>query len=739
MELFNYLLKVSACSALFFAVYLIVLRKLTFFKINRFYLLGSLLISFIIPTMQFTVEREVAQTEVLNEPVLTQQVELTSSNIQAPITFNTTTVEQEIEQIEWLSLLPYLYGIVVASLLLLTAWRIFRLIQHTKYAVKEINGLKLVAKEKGFTNCSFFNYVFIDENSLTETELGVLLAHEEVHAKQYHSIDKLVLMIVKAFLFFNPIVYLYDKALEEAHEYEADETTSQNTGTALYASLLLKLAVSKSATPLIHNFVKSPIKQRIKMLFNPKSKNMKKLAYLLALPIGLGLIWGFTVKITPIIKTIVNQETPSRKDELIGKTVKGKVMGFEKLKLGEVLNLQVGSTIIPISSYRFKDKVKIGDEITVLIAGKAMLPPPVTTRTETDTKGNKSVSTEKASYMASKVFGTNGKLIYETPRYAFLYEANRARYAWSNIKSIEKNANGTINKIVLFNKEFTINLNVAAQKFKSDDFKKGDSIVVKFIGEKLTGEKTYTTDKMIAMYSWPKKHELINKTLYPKFYHENGKQKVYDRSGKQIVDHDDLNLAKVNSTPVFPEPVILSSTDVQVFGKTSTLLITGAKMKIFNGDLEAEYIEMDNKKGIVTAKGAKFTKEKGYLIKSDLMIFDTKRGTFTVNSPTSSRKPNSAAFELLSKYKFTKSDSIKAITIMDDAIIYTGNIKMKIDNYLINARIISVNSDSNIIKAYLGSLTNGDQPSRKAEMIEFDLITKEIKLDNKFTLHEDKN
>ncbi|HTM97939.1 MAG TPA: M56 family metallopeptidase, partial [Pedobacter sp.] len=611
MELFSYLLKVSACSVLFFAFYLLVLRKLTFFKINRFYLLFSVLLSFVIPALQITIEREVVAGNAVEQPIAAQDVDLGGPAFQGTIQVGTGPVSYEEKQFDWYGLLPYLYGSIVAVLLLLTVWRIYQLLKHTSSAVKEINGLKLVAKQSGFTNCSFFNYVFIDENSLTQDELAALLAHEEVHAKQYHSADKLVLMVAKAVLWFNPVIYLYDKALEQVHEYEADEATSQNIGTEIYATLLLKLAISKSSNPLIHNFVKSPIKQRIKMLFNSKSKNMKKLAYLLALPIGLGLIWGFTVKITNHVKPFVQQERAAAPDTLIGKTFKGKVINFEKTKLGEVLNLKVGNSMISINCYNFKDKVNAGDEISVTLSGKAFAPPPVVSTATIDAKGKKSMSSEKAPYMVSKVTGDNGKIIYETPQYAFLYEANRARYAWSKIKTIEKDANGIINKIVLNDKHgFTINLNVTAQQFKSDDFKSGDEIVVKFIGEKLTGKKTFTTDKMIALYSWPnKKYELINKELYPKFYEENGKQKVYNKQGQTKITQE----VKTTYTPVkvFPKPILKTSSGVTVNNYKQIISVKDGVMNLFNGELRAKEIEINEVTGIITAKNAKFKTEKG--------------------------------------------------------------------------------------------------------------------------------
>lgn len=287
MEWLIYLFKVSVCSGLFFAFYLLFLQKLTFFKANRFYLLAALVLSFAIPTLNFEVER--AAPVIVNRVIIPQENPITNGvQVATPIVA---------QSFDWQFLLISTYKALVAVLLLITAWRLIQLLSFTRQPTRQVNGLKLVSKTNGFTNCSFFNYVFIDHNSLTDKELELLLKHEEVHAKQYHSFDKLLLMVTKAILWFNPIIYLYDKALEQTHEYEADEVTSQDFGTGPYATLLLKLAVARGNMPLIHNFVKSPLKERIKMLYNSKSKDMKKFRYVLAMPIGLVLVWGFAVNV----------------------------------------------------------------------------------------------------------------------------------------------------------------------------------------------------------------------------------------------------------------------------------------------------------------------------------------------------------------------------------------------------------------------------------------------------------
>ncbi|RZL47761.1 MAG: M56 family metallopeptidase [Pedobacter sp.] len=442
MELLTYLLKVSACTVLFFAFYLLVLRRLTFFKINRFYLLITLVLSFIIPTFNFTIEREVAATEVLFEPtIVTNQAQI------APVQPISQIASSPIveESFDWYAVLPYLYFGIVVSLLLIATWRILKLVKHTKNGLERINGLKIVSKTKGFTNCSFFNYVFIDNENLTKAELQVLLKHEQVHAKQLHSIDKVLLIIAKAFLWFNPVVYLYDKALEQAHEYEADETTSQSFGTEQYANLLLRLAIAKSEMPLVHNFVKSPIKARIKMLFNSKSKNMKKLIYLLAVPIGLGLLWGFTVKVVEITKSpepknaeTIDEKTKTIDSKLWGKTLKGKVKSILQTEVGEVLNFEHDKRVIRVFNYS-KDNVSVGDEIFIRINGT------VEGISITDAKGNIIKQLDSPCYGMDMMKTLDGKVLFDLEDKPFIFKgANMEFGKYKSERIVLNTVNGRI-------------------------------------------------------------------------------------------------------------------------------------------------------------------------------------------------------------------------------------------------------------------------------------------------------
>ncbi|MGQ7852885.1 M56 family metallopeptidase [Pedobacter sp. WC2501] len=619
MEWLTYLLKVTACTALFFGFYLVVLRKLTFFKINRFYLLASLFLSFIIPALQFEVKREMPmlETELVDMPDL-KPIQPAPVQLIQPI-----MVEYQpgvTSKIDWVVIMAYAYSGIALLLFLLCLWRLFVLLKHTGNYTKNSSGLKLITKTEGFTNCSFFNYVFINDADLSATDLSVLLKHEQVHARQYHSIDKIILMVFKSFLWFNPIVYLYDKALEQVHEYEADEITSADCGSEAYANLLLKLAISKSNMPLIHNFVKSPIKARIKMLFHAKSKNMKKLMYLLAIPVAVGLVWLFAVQV--VYAQNIKDESKSSKDFYEG-ALKGKVLNIKKETIGlYTFDLLSDGKIYPIEATTFKEKIKVGDELIVYISVKGF------NMRKMDKNGKVIAETNRPIYNATKITTFDGSLIYKQKieNHAFLYEANKARSASSKIKSIEKNVNGKIEKIVLNDGLFTINLNLKAQNIHNSYLKTGDQVLVKFIGEKLVSKNTYTTDKMIVLYSEPKKYTIKNEALYNRFYFSDGKQKV------AVVKNQTTEVAK----PVTPKIISFSKITGDVQHKISYM--ENVVIDISNCRLEAEYVELDQLNGKMIAKNSVLKAKDGESETAKIIVFNLRNGSYSAENGTGATK-----------------------------------------------------------------------------------------------------
>ncbi|QDW26684.1 hypothetical protein FFJ24_018400 [Pedobacter sp. KBS0701] len=715
MECLTYLLKVTACTVFFFGFYMLVLGKLTFFKINRFYLLATLLLSFIIPALRFEVKREMPmlETELVGMPDL-KPIQPAPVQLIHPI-----MVEYQPEvtsKIDWVRLIPYAYGAVALLLLLICLWRLFVLLKHTGSYTKNSNGLKLITKTKGFTNCSFFNYVFINAAGLSATDLSVLLKHEQVHARQYHSIDKIILMVFKSVLWFNPIVYLYDKALEQVHEYEADEITSADYGSEAYANLLLKLAIAKSDMPLIHNFVKSPIKDRIKMLFHSKTKNMKKLMYLLALPVAVVLFWLFAVQV--VYAQNIQEDKKLSKDFYKG-ALKGKVLDIKKEAIGlYTFYLLSEGNVYPIEATTFKEKIKVGDELIVYISAKGF------NIKKTDKNGKVIAETKEPIYNATKVTTLTGSLIYEQKieNHAFLYEANKARSASSKIKTIKKDANGKIEKIVLNDGFFTINLNLQTQNIKDDNFKAGDQVLVKFIGEKLVAKNIYSTDKMIVLYSEPKKYLIKNEVLYNRFYFNDGKQKA------AAIKNQPTEVAK----PVTPKIISFSKITGDVQHKVSYM--ENAVIDIVNCRLEAGYVELDQLNGKMIAKNAVLKAKEGGSATAKIIVFNLKDGSYRAENGEGKLGVNihDAVLEkdfltkLNDKVEYVANDSVK---MSKDRFIISlfGNARLFYKEIRLSGAKIVYNKKDNTVLVSDATMTSGDNKV-KADSLFFDIKTKKAKL-----------
>ncbi|RBQ10373.1 M56 family metallopeptidase [Pedobacter miscanthi] len=717
MESLIYLLKVTACTVLFFGFYLLVLRKLTFFKINRFYLLATLLLSFIIPALQFEVKREVV---AVNTEAYTEIPEIKPIN-PGPVQLIQPVMimydPQVTSQVDWSATVSYAYVGVASLLLLICLYRLFSLLKHTRGYTKNNDGLKLVPKTKGFTNCSFFNYVFIDGDALNAADLSVLLRHEQVHAKQYHSVDKIILMVFKSILWFNPIVYLYDKALEQVHEYEADEITSGDFGSQMYAGLLLKLAISKSDMPLIHNFVKSPVKARIKMLFHSKSENMKKLMYLLALPVALGLFWLFAVQVV-YAQNIKDQGKPS-KDFYEG-TLKGKVIKIEKGVIGGyTFDLLSDGKVYLIDATGFKDKIKIGDELAAYITAKAI------NFKKTDKSGKVIAQTDKPIYFPTKITTSNGTLIYEQKieKHAFIYEANKARSASSKIKSIQKSENGKIEKIVLNDGLFTINLNIKAQNITDKNLKVGDEVLVKFIGEKLVSGNTYTTDKMIVLYAQPKKYLIKNEALYNRFYFSDGKQKTTAVKNKPV---------EVSETAI---PKIISFSRIKGDVRNKISYMDNAVMELFNCRLEAEYVAFDQVNNKVMAKNGTLRSLDGKAtMKSTLFNFDLNKGSYTAENGSGKirkdlqeiRREKDLLSKLDNKVEYVANDSVK-MSKDKSVVSLFGNARLFYNEIKLSGSKIVYNKNTNTVLVNDATMSSGDNKV-KADSLSFDVKTKKAKL-----------
>ncbi len=279
-----YFLQSALISGGFLAVYHIFLKRDTLFTENRLFLLTGLVLAFLFPLIK------IQKTVVVSKPIL----------VAAVGTGTQTTVNPNIGIFGFENLMIYLYISVSMFLLARLVIRLYALKKLAKNASarKESPFIHMVT-EKRISPFSFFNYIFYNPRLFGHDELHSVLEHEKVHARQYHTLDILLLELLKIVFWFNPILWLYKNAVKQNLEYLADRYAIAGAeNKKSYQYLMLKQAVDPQEFSFTNSFYNSLIKKRIVMLNQNQSKKINVLKTLLVAPLLGLLLASFNVEET---------------------------------------------------------------------------------------------------------------------------------------------------------------------------------------------------------------------------------------------------------------------------------------------------------------------------------------------------------------------------------------------------------------------------------------------------------
>ncbi|WP_256002224.1 M56 family metallopeptidase [Pedobacter deserti] len=294
----HYLLQVNIYLVVFYGFYKLLLDKETYFTLNRIYLLSAGVFSVIIPFLR--IEWFVSQPAV--QPVYTGAVQINDYLAQVSLA---EAQPQSFGLGQWLVLI-YFTGV---------AFMIIRL------AVRLLSVKELLSRPSDGNAFSFFRTKLVDP---ALPGLSTINRHEEVHIRQWHTADLIFFELVSAFLWFNPVIYLYKKAAQNIHEYLADEAAAKFQGDKeQYALLLLSNAFKIPQSELVNSFFnKSLIKKRIFMLHKERSRKIGLIKYGLFLPLfAIALVMSSaTIRRSKQIKAIAD-EIPAEQPIAVAKRV----------------------------------------------------------------------------------------------------------------------------------------------------------------------------------------------------------------------------------------------------------------------------------------------------------------------------------------------------------------------------------------------------------------------------------
>lgn len=265
----KYILITTIATIVFYAIYYFFLRKESSHKFNRFYLLGSLVISLLIPFVRFTIPAPILETEqisALSELII--YIQLPEFTVSAQ-----TTSGWSLAKTYWTI---YLTGVAFfAFLFIVKLFKIGSLILQSK----KIRKGKYIFVEYKENNApfSFFNFIFMNLDVYNQEDKESIILHEKIHVRQCHSWDLIFVELLSIVLWFNPIIFMYKRSLQVIHEYLADHRVLQHgIKQDAYLDLLLRQLMYPNMSVRAQNFMRIPghhfnyllTKNRFKMLKN---------------------------------------------------------------------------------------------------------------------------------------------------------------------------------------------------------------------------------------------------------------------------------------------------------------------------------------------------------------------------------------------------------------------------------------------------------------------------------------
>jgi TonB family protein len=310
-ELLTYVFESGICLAVLFALYWLVLRKETYFRFNRIYLLGMVVVSCLLPLGQLNLYS--AETSA---PGLIPQV---ANAIHLPeLSGAIETTDARATAWNWPGLILAVYLTGACLLLLRTLLGIIKvqllkrsgnLVRHQGYSVAYLQG--------EIAPFSFFKTVYLNNTGLAEAEERHILNHEITHIRQLHTLDILFLELFLALFWFNPFMWFTRKALKSTHEYLADEgALNQASSPAPYQSLLLNQISGFRPLAVSHSF-NSNIKNRIAMMCKKKSGLLARLKALALLPALACLTLLFACNEQELLPEALETETPNLEEAVL--------------------------------------------------------------------------------------------------------------------------------------------------------------------------------------------------------------------------------------------------------------------------------------------------------------------------------------------------------------------------------------------------------------------------------------
>ncbi|WP_276483747.1 M56 family metallopeptidase [Paraflavitalea pollutisoli] len=290
---FIVLFKINLVLILFVAVYYAILRRLTYYGLNRFFLLLGILFSCSYPLMDLSGFFDASDKGAV--PELSRQ-------FRSMLTVEATPVY--INYVYGLFFIGFAYVLVR---IVKQALSLYRIHLHSQKAVIGDQPVQLINEPVGAF--SFCRKIYINPSLHQQEALPTIIAHERVHVRQWHSLDILLVELGLLLYWFNPAAWLMRKAVKENLEYIADHAVLRGgADRRSYQYSLLQVTAVHNGLAITNDFNLVDLKQRIRMMNRKRSSRFMLMCYVVLLPVLVIGCLAFTVSVKDSVQELLQPQ-----------------------------------------------------------------------------------------------------------------------------------------------------------------------------------------------------------------------------------------------------------------------------------------------------------------------------------------------------------------------------------------------------------------------------------------------
>jgi beta-lactamase regulating signal transducer with metallopeptidase domain len=285
--LIQYLLKLFISLSIVWIFYQLVLRRLTFYNANRWYLLGYTAVCFFIPFINIAPVVNGSEGAARFIPTVQQYTFVLeeSANCPAPV------LSTGYDKWDWLFIALAVGVIFFLSKFIIRCISFYKMRRQAKLVLS--GEVRLYQVDKDIIPFSFGNSIFINQQLHNQSELQEIIRHEFVHVKQKHTHDIIWGELLCIINWYNPFAWLIRNAIRQNLEFIADNKVLENGfDKKQYQYLLLKVIGNRHFS-IANQFNFSSLKKRIAMMNKMKSARSHLFKFVLLLPLVVVLLLAF--------------------------------------------------------------------------------------------------------------------------------------------------------------------------------------------------------------------------------------------------------------------------------------------------------------------------------------------------------------------------------------------------------------------------------------------------------------